>query len=471
MAGANVTGTVPNANVANFVNVSNANAGTSGTFYPVFVATTGNGALQLDNVGNTISYNPSSGVLTYNTAKVDKVGNDNNGENIEFDGTNNSIRTSVTGLANALVVSNTSVNVNSNLNVTGTITGNGSGLSAIAGANVTGTVANATYATSADSANTAGTVTTNAQPNITSLGNLTSLTVNSNTTGSTTIQLDGNLSVTGNITYELINAYDDGNGVFNTASSKVLNNYPGYGAWENKHYVNDGSNTAYGGFTSFDFTDFIGNSGADPLVSSAYSIGVFSTSADLSNASTQTGTAFSLGIPGIALTAGTVLGGPAFQVNHYGDIGLRFNTRNGNGDARANVAASSYLGNIEWRPAGRNGSGAVSYNTKTSYVASKVDAGYTGANAETVPQGLEFAVVNSSNNRVTHSFYANGNVSFANSVSVAQYLVLANDTAANVANLTGVAGAMITVSDQDYQPAYWSATDNVWKYVSNRANV
>ena len=70
---------------------------------------------------------------------------------------------------------------------TGIFTGNGSGLSAIAGANVTGavsfattanavaganvsgTVANATFATSAGSATTAGTVTTAAQPNITSV--------------------------------------------------------------------------------------------------------------------------------------------------------------------------------------------------------------------------------------------------------------------------------------------------------------
>ena len=54
---------------------------------------------------------------------------------------------------------------------------------AVAGANVSGTVANATYATSASGATTAGTVTTSAQPNITSVGTLTSLNVNGNITG------------------------------------------------------------------------------------------------------------------------------------------------------------------------------------------------------------------------------------------------------------------------------------------------
>lgn len=63
---------------------------------------------------------------------------------------------------------------------TGVFTGNGSGLSAIVGANVTGTVANATFATSAGSATTAGTVTTAAQPNITSVGTLSSLSVTGN---------------------------------------------------------------------------------------------------------------------------------------------------------------------------------------------------------------------------------------------------------------------------------------------------
>ena len=60
--------------------------------------------------------------------------------------------------------------------------GNGSTLTSIAGANVSGTVANATYATTAGSATTAGTVTTAAQGNITSVGVLTSLSATGNVT-------------------------------------------------------------------------------------------------------------------------------------------------------------------------------------------------------------------------------------------------------------------------------------------------
>jgi hypothetical protein len=83
----------------------------------------------------------------------------------------------------------TAANITAN---TGVFTGNGAGLSQLAGANVTGTVANATFATSAGSATTAGTVTTAAQPNITSVGNLTALTVTGNTFLATT---SGNVGV------------------------------------------------------------------------------------------------------------------------------------------------------------------------------------------------------------------------------------------------------------------------------------
>jgi hypothetical protein len=69
---------------------------------------------------------------------------------------------------------------------------------------------------------------------------------------------------------------------------------------------------------------------------------------------------------------------------------------------------------------------------------------------------------------------SNANITGSN-VNATQFVVLANDTASNLTGntptLAGVAGAMIAVSDQDYQPAHWSVTDNVWKYVSNRANV
>jgi len=77
--------------------------------------------------------------------------------------------------------------------------GDGSNLSGITGANVTGTVANATYATSAGTATTATTVTGAAQANITSVGTLTSLAVSGNVSAGN-ISTTGLISATGNIT-------------------------------------------------------------------------------------------------------------------------------------------------------------------------------------------------------------------------------------------------------------------------------
>jgi len=73
----------------------------------------------------------------------------------------------------------------------GVYVGNGAGLTNLAGANVTGTVANATHAS------TANTVTDAAQPNITSVGTLTSLTVTGNASAGN-LSTGGALSVTGN---------------------------------------------------------------------------------------------------------------------------------------------------------------------------------------------------------------------------------------------------------------------------------
>jgi len=75
------------------------------------------------------------------------------------------------GTLTSLVVTG---NITTSANVTGTHYGAATGLTAIPGANVTGQVANALVA---------GTVYTNAQPNITSVGTLTSLSVTGNISG------------------------------------------------------------------------------------------------------------------------------------------------------------------------------------------------------------------------------------------------------------------------------------------------
>jgi hypothetical protein len=89
--------------------------------------------------------------------------------------------------ARPYLTSTGSASYGGNITASGTVvatlfTGNGSSLSGITGSNVIGAVPNATYSVSAASATNAGVVTTNAQPNITSVGALINLAVNGNHT-------------------------------------------------------------------------------------------------------------------------------------------------------------------------------------------------------------------------------------------------------------------------------------------------
>lgn len=157
------------ANVSDFEVVT---AQTTGTYYPTFVSssTTGNKALAANS---TFSANIANGALIATTFVGALSGAATTAGTVTTNAQGNI--TSV-GTLTSLGVNGTVTAVAFTAN-TGVFTGNGSGLSSLAGANVTGTVANATYAVSAGSATTAGTVTTAAQPNITSVSTaFTSLT-------------------------------------------------------------------------------------------------------------------------------------------------------------------------------------------------------------------------------------------------------------------------------------------------------
>jgi hypothetical protein len=193
LTGANVTGTVANATHAQTSNtvVDNAQPNITSVGTLTSLAVTGN--LSAGNVGggNLVSANFLTGTLTTPSQP-----------NVTSLGT-------LTGLdVNGNI---TAANITAN---TGVFTGNGSGLSALPGGNVTGTVANAAFAANAEFANTAGTVTTNAQPNITSVGTLVSLAVNGNLSAAN-ISTTGSLSVTGNANVGNIGAT---NGVFTNVS-------------------------------------------------------------------------------------------------------------------------------------------------------------------------------------------------------------------------------------------------------------
>ena len=92
---------------AKYIEVTSSNANTIGTFYPVFTSVTGSSqAVELDNFGPTIEFNPQGSILSFGQANVDVVTN-GGGEAIVFDGNNNKVRFNVSGAANVLVLSST----------------------------------------------------------------------------------------------------------------------------------------------------------------------------------------------------------------------------------------------------------------------------------------------------------------------------------------------------------------------------
>ena len=106
--------------------------------------------------------------------------------------------------SNANVTSLLAAFGSNSISTTGNVTasyliGNGALLTSITGANVSGTVANATYAFTANTATYANIVMDAAQPNITSVGTLTSLSVSGNATAGNLLT-PGVVSATGNAT-------------------------------------------------------------------------------------------------------------------------------------------------------------------------------------------------------------------------------------------------------------------------------
>ncbi len=222
------TDRVANLNVS-YANVSDfgvVTAQTTGTYFPVFVGSSSTGNRSL-GVNANISFNAATGDLSV-TGNVTATGifsgnglglTSLNATNlttgtvasarlsgsytIDISGNATTAGTVTTsaqpnitsvGTLTTLGVNGTLTAANITAN-TGVFTGNGAGLTNIAGGNVIGAVASAT---SAASATTAGTVTTAAQPNITSVGTLTSVSVSG---ALTTAQITtGSSSTLGTIT-------------------------------------------------------------------------------------------------------------------------------------------------------------------------------------------------------------------------------------------------------------------------------
>jgi hypothetical protein len=192
---------VSRSNVSDYGVITNQ---TTGTYYPVFVSSNANGNYA-HAANGAFSANIANGALIATTFVGALSGAATTAGTVTTAAQPNI--TSV-GTLTSLGVSGTITAANITAN-TGVFTGNGNGLNSLVGANVTGTVGSAT---------TAGTVTTAAQPNITSVGTLTSVSV----TGTTT---SGNFATAGNITASyLVSNVSTGTAPLTVTSTTVVPN-------------------------------------------------------------------------------------------------------------------------------------------------------------------------------------------------------------------------------------------------------
>jgi hypothetical protein len=170
-------------------NISAANINTVGLWLSGNVLSAINSTSNITTTGN-ITSNYYFGNGSQLTGIITSVANINNGNsNISIDSPAANITVAVSGVANVVVFTPTGLAVSGNVSATGGVSatgnvtanyviGNGSALTSLNGSNVTGQVANALIA---------GTVYDNAQPNITSVGILTSLSSTGNITGANII--------------------------------------------------------------------------------------------------------------------------------------------------------------------------------------------------------------------------------------------------------------------------------------------
>ena len=186
IAGANVSGQVGNALIAGTVyTAAQPNITSVGTL--TSLAVTGNITSGNANLGNNVSANFFTGNGIYLTG-ITTAGISNGNSNVSIPSSNGNVNISAVGNANVLVITGTGANITGTLDVTGNITAGNISISAGSGAggSITGgNLISANYIT--------GTLTTAAQPNITSVGTLSSLSVTGNITS-------GNANLGNNVT-------------------------------------------------------------------------------------------------------------------------------------------------------------------------------------------------------------------------------------------------------------------------------
>ena len=345
-----ITGT--GVNVAGTLNTGsgNANVGNIGATQGVFTNVSGNGSALSSITGANVTGEVSFAATANAVAGANVSGQVGNAlvAGTVYTAAQPNI-TSVGTLTSLAVTGNASAG---NVSVTGIFSGNGSGLSAIAGGNVTGEVAFAATANSVAGANVsgqvgnalvAGTVYTAAQPNITSVGTLTSLAVTGNATA-------GNVSATGDISGATLtgslttNAQPNITSVGTLSSLAVTGNTTAGNFYANSGTIGASILKGEGGNISNVTAGNITGQVANSLVS-----GTVYTAAQPNI--TSVGTLSSLTVSGNA-SAGNISTGGVLSVTgnaNVGNIGATngvFTNVSGNGSALSAIAGGNVTGQV-----------------------------------------------------------------------------------------------------------------------------
>jgi hypothetical protein len=285
-----ITSTYGNANVSNFL---------ANGFGSNNISTTGNVTSGNSTVSNTLNVSNITGAAGQtvtitaegtNDIHLDadsiRIGDNNNPATLVTHGTGNLILRTHEGAANQgniTLVNGANGNIQLNPNGTGLVTttaisatgnvsgsyiiGNGSLLSALTGANVTGTVANATFATSAGtatSATTANTVTDAAQANITSVGTLTSVSVTGNA------NISGNINMPtadANITLGLVAIRNYNNRFYVNTDTDIAGRLSASGNVTGNYILGNGSQLTGlpAGYSNADVTTLLASFGSNTI--------------------------------------------------------------------------------------------------------------------------------------------------------------------------------------------------------------
>jgi hypothetical protein len=375
----------------------------------------GNNTWGFDNTGNL--------TLPGNTFAINYA----NGNAVPIDNVANANYANFAGNAYAVDAANVSglgniATINLDGNASNFLDGTGNFVAAPGGAN-------------ANYANFAGDVVNSAQANITSVGNLTSFTINDGINGNTLQFNPAGITIGSNSFAEV--QYSNG---AQARDAYILGNVLLNSTYTKDWIVSDGNTTL--GLPSVTMAIFGSNIGAGNLAAPGeFTFSYYTTDSDLTSGATNTKTSFSAGQSMNfvqTMPMGANVG--VLQTFNYGQTAdlaastlLRSTRRRGNSGTRLSLEPNDYLGNIEWR--GARGGGSLPTGSRYAKIAPRVDSSYV-ANSSTQPVGIEFWVTDNSTAR-SQVFHANGNVTFANVVNATTFV--GNIASSNVTGLGNIA--------------------------------